>query len=143
MAQPIFGSNEEEYTVSAFFDNDSTLLCFMALKRKLAKEGFTGKAQVASLAGAEEAIMELAALLKPVGPTNFQFRVHGGRLKLLEINPRISSATSIRTAFGYNENMMSVGYFLSGTVPSQPAIKPGYAVRYIEEHIFYDDSASI
>ena len=138
LAQPIVGNNDEEYTVSAFFDNDSKLCCFMELKRKLGKEGFTEKALVVSLAGVEEAILELAKLLKPIGPTNFQFRVHDGRLKLLEINPRISSSTSIRTAFGYNESMMSVEYYLNDTVPTQPKIKPGYAVRYAEDHIFYD-----
>ncbi len=138
MAQPIVGNNEEEYTVSAFFDKDSQLLCFMGLKRKLSKEGFTEKAQVSDLVGAKEAIEELAQLLRPFGPTNFQFRVHQGNLKLLEINPRISSATSIRTAFGYNENVMSVEYFLNSKVPAQPKVKKGYAVRYVEDHIFYD-----
>lgn len=138
MAQPIVGTNEEEYTVSAFFDHNSSLLCFMELKRKLSKEGFTEKAQVVSLPGVEDAIKELAELFKPIGPTNFQFRVHDGQLKLLEINPRISSATSIRAAFGYNESVMSVDYFLNGTLPTVPRIKKGYAVRYIEEHIFYD-----
>lgn len=141
MAQPIVGSKDEEYTVSAFFDNDSRLLCSMALKRKLSAEGFTEKAQVADLPAAATAIETLAALFKPVGPTNFQFRVHDGQLKLLEINPRISSATSIRTAFGYNESMMSAEYFLDNKTPAQPNIKQGYAVRYVEDYIFYDRPA--
>jgi carbamoyl-phosphate synthase large subunit len=59
-------------------------------------------------------------------------------LKLLEINPRISSATSIRAAFGYNESIMSVDYFLRGKVPMQPVVRKGVAIRYAEEHIFYD-----
>jgi carbamoyl-phosphate synthase large subunit len=136
MAQPIVGDNESEYTISAFFDNQSNLCCLMGLKRKLAKEGFTEKASVGMPSDAKEAILALADLLKPVGPTNFQFRVHDGRLKLLEINPRVSSATSIRTAFGYNESVMSVEYFLDNKTPSQPKIEEGYAVRYIEDHIF-------
>jgi len=138
MAQPIVGTNEEEYTISAFFDKESNLLCSMGLKRKLSKEGFTEKAWVDNLTGAEAAMEELAKLLQPVGPTNFQFRVHQGQLKLLEINPRISSATSIRTAFGYNESLMSIEYFLDGKVPTQPKIKQGHAVRYVEDYIFYD-----
>lgn len=138
MAQPIVGSNEEEYTVSAFFDQDSYLCCYMGLKRQLSTEGFTEKASVASPAGIEPAIRSLAELLKPVGPTNFQFRVHEGQLKLLEINPRVSSATSIRMAFGYNESVMGVEYLVNGTKPDQPKIRNGYAVRYIEEKVFYD-----
>jgi carbamoyl-phosphate synthase large subunit len=141
MAQPIVGTNDEEYTVSAFFDKESSLCCHMGLKRKLAKEGYTEKAQVTELAGAEAALKELAKLFKPIGPTNFQFRVHNGQLKLLEINPRVSSATSIRTAFGYNESLMSVEYFLNDIAPTQPEIKNGYAVRYVEDYIFYDSDS--
>jgi carbamoyl-phosphate synthase large subunit len=140
IAQPIVGDKETEYTISAFFDAHSKLCCLMSLRRKLAKEGFTEKAEVAMPPHARQAIEEMAALLKPVGPTNFQFRVHNGQLKLLEINPRISSATSIRAAFGYNESVMAARYFLDGIVPTQPDITRGYAVRYTEDHIFYDSA---
>jgi len=140
MAQPIVGNIEEEYTVSAFFDNISNLLCYMILRRKLAKEGFTEKAEVVEINGIKEAIEELKEIFKPIGPTNFQFRLHEGKLKLLEINPRISSATSIRTAFGYNESEMSVNYFLNNIIPTQPEIKKGHAVRYTEDYIFYDSN---
>ena len=138
MAQPIVGSDEDEYTISAFFDNESELCCYMALKRKLSKDGYTEKAQVAKVDEAEDAIRNLANIFKPIGPTNFQFRRHDGVLKLLEINPRISSSTSIRTAFGYNESLMSVEYFLNGKKPKQPLIKSGVAIRYIEECVFFD-----
>lgn len=138
MAQPIIGSDDEEYTVSAFFDSASNLKAHMSLKRKLSTEGFTEKAQVVELKGIVGTLRSLANQLKPIGPTNFQFRLLDGGLKLLEINPRISSATSIRTAFGYNESAMSVEYFLNGKPPSQPKIKRGSAVRYVEDYIFYD-----
>lgn len=141
MAQPIVGNDNEEYSVSAFFDYTSELRCIMGLQRKLAKEGFTEKARVVNLDGAQEAIKKLAELLKPVGPTNFQFRIQENQLKLLEINPRISSATSIRAAFGYNESVMSAEYFLNDVSPAQPEIKQGYAVRYIEDYIFYDSNS--
>ncbi|WP_339267552.1 ATP-grasp domain-containing protein [Paenibacillus sp. FSL R5-0470] len=138
MAQPIVGNDDEEYTISAFFNDESELCCYMALRRKLSQEGYTDKAQVVSLSGCEEALRNLADIFKPVGPTNFQFRRHHGDLKLLEINPRISSSTSIRTAFGYNESLMSINYFLNGETPIQPAIKSGTAIRYVEECVFFD-----
>ncbi len=140
MAQPIIGNIEEEYTVAAFFDNRSNLLAQIGLKRKLSKEGFTEKAQTVELEQATEAIEELAQIFKPIGATNFQFRLNSGGLKLLEINPRISSATSIRTAFGYNESAMSFQYFLNGEVPNQPTIKKGSAIRYITDYISYDSA---
>jgi carbamoyl-phosphate synthase large subunit len=57
---------------------------------------------------------------------------------LLEINPRISSSTSIRTKFGYNEALMSVDYFLNGIIPTQPKIQKGKAIRYTEDLIIYE-----
>ena len=140
MAQPIVGNIDEEYTISAFFDNDNNLLCHMSLKRKLSKQGFTEKAEVAEIENAKDAIKKLSKIFKPVGPTNFQFRVQNGQLKLLEINPRISSATSIRTAFGYNESAISIEYFLNQTKISQPKIKKGHAIRYTEDYVVYDSN---
>lgn len=138
MFQPVIGSAEEEYTISAFFDKNSKLCSFITLKRKLSQAGFTESAETAELAGVDDALLHLGEIFKPVGPTNFQFRVDKGLLKLLEINPRISSATSIRTAFGYNESAMAVDLFLLDKIPSQPNVKRGHAVRYTEDKIFYD-----
>lgn len=139
MAQPLVGDAEQEYTTSAFFTAGGELRCHMTLRRKLSREGFTEKAEVAEVDGMEAALRSLAAVFEPVGPTNFQFRRGAdGGLKLLEINPRISSATSIRSAFGYNEAVMSVEYFLEGRIPVQPVVRKGVAIRYTEEHVFYD-----
>jgi carbamoyl-phosphate synthase large subunit len=140
MFQPVVGSVEEEYTISAFFDKNSKLCCSITLKRKLSQAGFTESAETAELAGVDDALAHLGGIFKPVGPTNFQFRVDQGQLKLLEINPRISSATSIRTAFGYNESAMAVDLFLLGISPGQPKLRSGYAVRYTEDKIFYDSA---
>jgi carbamoyl-phosphate synthase large subunit len=85
-----------------------------------------------------DTIKELCGLFKPVGPTNFQFRKQDGILKLLEINPRISSSTSIRTGFGYNESLMAVEYFLENKTPVQPVIKKGKAIRYTEDLFIYE-----
>lgn len=137
MAQPIVGSEDEEFTTSAFCDGRGGVLAHMTLRRKLSPEGFTDRADVVAAPDVDDAVRELCAIFKPVGPTNFQFRRHTGGVKLLEINPRISSATSIRTAFGYNESAMSVEYFLDGKVPIQPAVRAGRAVRYVEDLVFY------
>ena len=140
MYQPIVGCAEEEYTCSAFFDKSSSLCSFISMKRTLSPAGFTESAETIDLPGIGAALVHLGDIFKPVGPTNFQFRLDKGQLRLLEINPRISSATSIRTAFGYNESAMAVDLFLNGITPSQPNIKRGYAVRYTEDMIFYDST---
>ena len=137
MAQPILGTENEEFTTSAFCDGKGGFYAHMTLKRKLSSDGFTDRAEVVQVEDIAETVLELCALFRPIGPTNFQFRRHQGTLKLLEINPRVSSATSIRTAFGYNECAMAVEYYLEGKTPQQPVIRPGRAVRYTEDLIFY------
>jgi carbamoyl-phosphate synthase large subunit len=81
----------------------------------------------------------MAEVFKPIGPTNFQFRTDGEVLKLLEINPRISSATSIRASLGYNESVMSINYFLNNQIPTKmdkSKIINKRAIRYLEDYIF-------
>lgn len=140
MAQPIVGREEDEFTTSVFGDGQGGNCASMTLKRKLSKDGFTEKAEVASTGEFAAAIKALCERYRPVGPTNFQFRKCPGGVKLLEINPRISSSTSIRAAFGYNECAMAVDYFLDHRTPVQPPIRGGRAARYIDEQIFYEDS---
>lgn len=140
MMQEFVGTEEEEYTVSAFFDRESKIRSLIAMRRKLSTQGFTEIAEVVSSEPFKALVQELSSIFAPVGPTNFQFRLHEGSWKLLEINPRISSSTSIRTAFGYNESKLSVDYFLQGKEIEQPKIKTGRAVRYVEDYIFYDSN---
>lgn len=137
LVQPFIGSDDEEYTSSAFGDGKGGFFASMTLKRKLSKDGYTEKAEVVEIKGMEDAISSYCKALKPIGPTNFQFRVDNGELRLLEINPRISSSTSIRSAFGYNESEMAVDFYLENKEPVQPSLKQGRAVRYVEDYIFY------
>ena len=111
----------------------------MTMRRKLSKDGYTDRAETYKLERIDETLNDLCRYFKPDGPTNFQFRRHGGLLKLLEINPRISSSTSIRSAFGYNESAMAINYYLENKIPVQPEIRKGKAVRYTEDFIFYED----
>jgi carbamoyl-phosphate synthase large subunit len=143
MAQPLVGDDDEEYTTSAFCDGQGGFYASMALKRRLSRGGFTEKATVVPADEFADTISGLCEHFRPLGPTNFQFRKCADGMKLLEINPRISSSTSIRTAFGYNESSMAVEYFLEGRTPVQPAIRPGRAVRYTTEYVWYGDSIHI
>lgn len=140
MMQEYVGNDNEEYTISAFFNKNSSMMAYNMLRRKLSKVGYTEIASTFYDSDLLKIISELADILKPVGPTNFQFRRHNGEWKLLEVNPRISSSTSIRTAFGYNESEMSVNYFLNNEDIKQPTMKSGKAIRYIEDYVIYDSN---
>jgi carbamoyl-phosphate synthase large subunit len=137
MVQPYIGDNTQEYTTSAYCNGEGGFYAHMSLRRELSKDGYTEKAELCEPEGIEQAIESLCELFRPIGPTNFQFRATENGLKLLEINPRISSSTSIRAAFGYNEAMMAVQHELLDVRPTQPVLKSGRAIRYTEDHIFY------
>jgi carbamoyl-phosphate synthase large subunit len=139
MAQPLVGVDDAEFTTSAFCDGAGKFSALMSLKRKLSRDGFTDRAEVVSSDRFVPTLEALCRRYRPLGPTNFQFRDTAAGLKLLEINPRISSSTAIRAAFGYNESAMVVDYFINQRLPPQPQIRGGRAVRYTDEHIFYDD----
>lgn len=138
MAQPLIGSDEEEFTVGVFGDGEGQVCASISMQRRLAQDGSTAKALIRNHASLDQTVRRLCSHFKPIGPTNLQFRRDGQDWRLLEINPRVSSTTSIRTAFGYNEALMSLEYCLDGKLPSQPEVKEGFAVRFIEDYVVYD-----
>jgi carbamoyl-phosphate synthase large subunit len=133
--QEIVGDDEAEYTVGTFGLGDGSCLQKIIFQRKLSGEGATSKAKVCLIPELENLVDQLCLLFNPVGPTNLQFRYHQGQYLLLEINPRISSSTSLRTAFGYNEAQMCIEYYLKGKIPSDVGIRSGCAARFIEDLI--------
>ena len=138
MIQQIVGDATEEYTLSAFFSHGSDLLDCITLKRVLSPAGYTQEAVVVDSLEFELLLRHMASAFHPVGPTNFQFRRVSDGIKLLEINPRISAATSIRASLGFNEADMSAEYFLSGRAPEkidQSGILGRRAIRYVEDAI--------
>ena len=80
----------------------------------------------------DRAVERICRVMKPIGPTNLQFRMEGEHCYLLEVNPRISSSTSIRAALGYNEAKLCIEHYLEGKI-TMPEVKAGYAIRYIDE----------
>lgn len=140
MVQEIVGDDDSEYTISGFFNSCGELRALFQLRRHLSSLGYTEYAETVDIPEMHGIISALAKEFNPVGPTNFQFRRTADGWKLLEINPRISSATSIKTAFGYNECRMAIDYFVYGKEIAQPKLRSGKAMRYTEDHIKYDSS---
>lgn len=131
----IFG---EEYTIGAFYDKESNLCNYISLERKLGRGGFTEYAKTKEHPKLKSIISELGKELGAIGITNFQFIDDEGNLKLLEINPRISSSTSMRALLGYNECDMGARFALYGELPGNIKVKSGRVVRYVEEIAVYD-----
>jgi len=137
VAQRVVGDADSEFTASLFGWGDGGGSRKMVLQRWLAPDGSTARARVVEEPELEAQMDVLTRAFRPAGPTNFQFRRDrpSGRFFLLEINPRLSSATSIRRALGMNEAAMCVAYYLDGERPDFAGPRPGGAVRYIEDWI--------
>lgn len=142
MVQMWIGDDNHEYTVATFGFGDGTCIDPIIMRRKLSKAGATDKAFIECLPELSHVTRKLVSVLKPIGPTNFQFRLHEGEYLLLEVNPRISSSTSIRTAFGYNEAEMCIEFYLEKSQPGNKTIKSGYAFRYITEVVKIDENCN-
>ncbi len=142
MVQRIVGNAGSEYTASVFGYGDGSSSTAIILRRRLGPDGSTAKATVVSPGESDYApldtfISRLVEIYLPIGPTNFQFRMEGANAFLLEVNPRVSSATSIRAAFGYNEAKMCLQYYLEAIRCQPDEIKKGQAARYLEDVIAY------
>jgi len=138
MLQRIVGSTDEEYTVGHFGLGNGKGIVPLILRRRLSAAGNTQAAQVVKDNLIEAATEQLTRHFQPLGPTNYQFRKEGDLVYLLEINPRFSSSTSLRSAFGYNEAEMAIEQFLFQQIPHLPHIRMGHAWRYSEDFIVYD-----
>jgi carbamoyl-phosphate synthase large subunit len=133
MVQKIVGNDEEEFTVGAFGLGHGESLPPIIFRRKLSSAGNTQFAEVVEDSIIAEATNLLGRYFQPIGPTNYQFRKDHKKAYLLEINPRFSSSTSLRTGFGYNEADIAIDYFLYGKKPSVPVISRGQGWRYYED----------
>jgi len=137
--QKIISTIESEYTIAVFGDGNGSFFDSIILKRKLSKEGATNKATVVENEQIQNYIIEIVQFLKPIGPTNIQIRIENNIPFLLEINPRISSACSIRSFFGYNDPEMCVKHYLLGEKINKKQLKKGSAIRFIDDFITYDE----
>jgi carbamoyl-phosphate synthase large subunit len=140
MVQELVGSDQEEYTAAVFAYGNGDCSKNITFKRTLSGEGATAKAIVVDEPDLSGCIDTLVEIFMPEGPTNFQYRRHKGDFLLLEINPRISASTSLRTAFGFNEAHMCIEYYLEKKRPNIDITIEGRAVRYIEDYVIYDSN---
>ncbi len=127
------GSDDEEYSVAAFGLGNGESLPAIIFRRRLSVAGNTEFAEVVEDERISLAVKQYSQYFSPFGPTNYQFRKEGGEYLLLEINPRISSSSSLRTAFGYNEAEMAIDSVLFNKVPDLQKVQKGKGWRYCED----------
>ncbi len=141
IVQPYIGTDDAEFTAAAFGLGDGSSSQPIVFRRRLSTMGNTAAAVVVTEPAIEEAIAQLSKVFRPVGPTNYQFRKDRKGFRLLEINPRLSSSSSLRTLFGFNEVEMCIEFFIHGRRPAHVTIQEGRAWRYLADHVTYDRSS--
>jgi carbamoyl-phosphate synthase large subunit len=137
MVQRVVGSDDEEYTVATFGLGGGAATGFFVMKRRLWNGGTWLAEVVEGDSELEELCASLNRLLKPEGPTNYQFRREKDTWYLLEINPRLSASTAIRAGFGFNEAQMCIDYYVRQQVPATGPLRRGFCQRYVTEHFDY------
>jgi carbamoyl-phosphate synthase large subunit len=140
MVQKFIDIENSEYTISIFGLGNGNYTNSITLKRKLGPDGATAKAEVVFDSQIDNYINSIVKFSKPIGPTNIQLIKDIGKCFLLEINPRISSSTSIREHFGINEAEMCIEYYIENKIPEIKLIKPGKIRRYLEDLVTYDSN---
>lgn len=134
--QPYLGSDSEEYSGSIFGFGNGHYEGPIVFRRLLAKEGYSRYVETVDPPDQIlEAITKISTTCGPVGPTNFQFRLSNGRYYLMDVNPRFSSTTSLKVAFGFDEVKMSLEFFLEGKNNFPIDLRRGEAWRHISDFI--------
>jgi carbamoyl-phosphate synthase large subunit len=134
IAQQIVGRPDDEYTLGAFGDGRGRFGARILMRRTLAPWGATRRVEVLEVPPDLDATIDrLAAIVEPRGPTNLQFRRDESGWRLLEVNARVSSSSSLRALFGYHDAEMTLDFYLHDVVPPQPDVRLGTAARYFED----------
>lgn len=131
--QEYLGDPDQEYTVGCFSDREAVVRGALVMRRDLL-EGTTYRAEAGYFPEVRQQAIRLAEALKPMGPSNIQMRMHGGRAVCFEINIRFSGTTPIRARFGFNDVEASLSHYVSGQPAEDlPLITKGTALRYWNE----------
>jgi carbamoyl-phosphate synthase large subunit len=141
LIQKVIGTNEAEFTVGIFGLGAGKYIGPLIFKRKLTRAGNTGEAEAVEQPEISRVTKLIAEHYEPIGPTNLQFRMEGGRAYLLEINARFSSSASLRRLFGFDEANMCLDFFLEGKTPAEPILRRGYAQRHSADMVKYARSS--
>ncbi len=91
-----------EFTTGICTGANGKVLSGVTLKRFL-QDGMTIAADAEDFTEITDYCKQVAQVLKPYGPCNFQSRLLEGKPYIFEINPRFSSSTGMRALVGINE----------------------------------------
>ena len=136
LAGPVSAGLDAEWTCSAFVTRDGEVLGPFSSRRSL-RGGSSWIVEVKPLPIGAEVVLRIAEGLPHVGSINVQMMVSDQGIIPFEFNARFSGTTPIRAHYGFNEPEMAIRSHHLGEALSQPMIREGVALRYVEE-VFLD-----
>jgi carbamoyl-phosphate synthase large subunit len=121
-----------EFTVGVHRSHNSDSAYSIAIERDL-KFGLSYSGKVIFNKKIEQYAIDVVSALGLFDSNNVQLKLVNNQPVLFEINPRLSSTTSVRAHFGFNEPEMILRDRLLNESINPPKIKQGNFSRYWEE----------
>jgi carbamoyl-phosphate synthase large subunit len=131
--------DEDEYTVGVYIAKNRSFRSACVMKRQL-KFGLSYKGEVVEDPAIRHYCLDLCEKMGLYYASNVQLKLVKGEPQAFEINPRLSSTTCIRAAFGFNEPEMILYELFDDLGRYEHSVSTGRFLRYWEE--MYLDSAS-
>lgn len=123
-----------EYTTGVCTGTNGKVLSGITLKRYL-QDGMTMSADADDYSEITDHCKQVAQVLKPYGPCNFQSRLLNGKPYIFEINPRFSSSTGMRCLLGINEAEILIRSEILGEEISQIKIPKCSVIRQYTDYL--------
>lgn len=123
-----------EYTTGICAGAGGRVLSAITLKRIL-RDGMTMAAEADDYSHLTNYCRQVAGVLRPYGPCNFQFRLLEGKPYIFEINPRFSSSTGMRCVLGINEAEILLRSEILGEPVSPQRVVKGSIIRQYKDYI--------
>lgn len=123
-----------EFTTGICTGAKGNILSGITLKRYL-QDGMTIAADLEDFTEITNYCKQVARVLKPYGPCNFQSRLLKGKPYIFEINPRFSSSTGMRSLLGVNEAEILLRAEILGQKITEPPILKCSVIRQYTDYL--------
>ena len=126
-----------DFTAGVYVSRDRSLRSTLLIEREL-KFGLSYRGSIFEDIGLSDYCLKIAEAISSCYSINVQFKIAGGNPYAYEINPRLSSTTSVRAHFGFNEPDMIL-HEIQGVLGSYSLTKRyGRFTRYWQEYYLED-----
>ncbi len=132
-----FLDDARDFTAGVYVSRDGTFKETLTIEREL-KFGLSYRGRIFEDEAISAYCLKVADSISSCYSINVQFKIVGGRPYTYEINPRLSSTTSVRAHFGFNEPDMMLHDMLGILDGYGVKKRTGQFSRFWQEHYLED-----